>query len=218
VSRFILRRHRDFNGFPGVPEAVIHNGCPPPAEKGPLPPEKDAKGPLHLGFLGKVHPSKGLEPLIEAFQALPPGAAELWIAGKGEPSHERKLRRRTATDGSVHWMGFVEPRRLLERIRVLVAPSLWHDTAPRNVLEAFACGRPVLGSRRGGIPELIAPETGWTYDPDLPGALKEALERILDERSRLAAMSEAALRRARRFDLSAMARKYLRAYRSATEK
>jgi glycosyltransferase involved in cell wall biosynthesis len=75
-------------------------------------------------------------------------------------------------------------------IDALIVPSLWNDTFPGVVFEAFGYGVPVIGSRRGGIPEMIVHgENGLLFDPDdgqgLVAALRSAMDPAL--RARLAA-------------------------------
>ena len=50
------------------------------------------------------------------------------------------------------------------------------------IFEAYACGVPVIGTNRGGIPEIIEQgRTGYIYDPDEEGGLKRLIERLRDE-------------------------------------
>ncbi len=58
---------------------------------------------------------------------------------------------------------------LIADARFVVVPSLWHENYPYVIFEAFAKGKPVIGSRRGGIPELVTDgETGLIFEPDDP--------------------------------------------------
>src|SRR5262249_38354253 len=131
---------------------------------------------IRFGFLGQLRPVKGIEELVDAFLSLPSGSAELLIAGKGDAAYERLLKAKTAERDDVRWLGFVDPQQLLNEIDVLVVPSLWQEPLGLVILEAFAHGRPVIGSQRGGIPELITRETGWLYDPCERGALRTCLQ------------------------------------------
>ena len=71
----------------------------------------------------------------------------------------------TKADKRIRWLGFVNQAQFFQEIDILVVPSIWHDTAPLVILEAYSHGIPVLGSNRGGIPELICPDTGWSMNP-----------------------------------------------------
>jgi glycosyltransferase involved in cell wall biosynthesis len=60
--------------------------------------------------------------------------------------------------GDIEFLGFVsgEPLwKLVREARAMVLPSEWYENAPMSALEAYACGKPVLGARIGGIPEMV---------------------------------------------------------------
>jgi glycosyltransferase involved in cell wall biosynthesis len=57
-----------------------------------------------------------------------------------------------------------------------VLPSEWYENAPMSVLESYACGKPVIGARVGGIPELIQPDvTGFLFESGNADDLTDAL-------------------------------------------
>jgi glycosyltransferase involved in cell wall biosynthesis len=59
-------------------------------------------------------------------------------------------------------------------------PSEWYENAPMSVLEAFAYGKPVIGARIGGIPEMIDEDVnGYLFDPGNADDLREKLELVL---------------------------------------
>jgi glycosyltransferase involved in cell wall biosynthesis len=67
----------------------------------------------------------------------------------------------------------------LSRARAVVVPSLWHENFPYVILQAFAAGKPVIGSRRGGIPELVeAGPHGWLFEPTRPMELAAVIQRV----------------------------------------
>jgi glycosyltransferase involved in cell wall biosynthesis len=62
-----------------------------------------------------------------------------------------------------------------------VLPSEWYENAPLSVLEAYALGKPVIGSSLGGIPELVRPgETGYLFEPRSVDELATTLRAVLD--------------------------------------
>jgi glycosyltransferase involved in cell wall biosynthesis len=72
-----------------------------------------------------------------------------------------------------------------------VAVPTWHDVLPTVVIEAFAAGRPVLGTAMGGIPYLVGPNGGWVVGPSadavsaaLPVARAEAAGKAAAARAR----------------------------------
>jgi len=73
-----------------------------------------------------------------------------------------------------------ELKRPIQRAMAVVIPSRWYENYPRSVIEAFALGKPAIGSRIGGIPELVRDgQTGLTFEPgnaeDLRAKIKELL-------------------------------------------
>jgi len=118
-------------------------------------------------FLGKVESFKGIRTLLEACREIPD--FEIRIAGRGT-MYEEGLRIVEAENLTrVKFLGFQtgdELVRLRREARFVVVPSEWYENCPMVILEAFAAGKPVIGSRIGGIPELIEEGTdGLLYEP-----------------------------------------------------
>jgi glycosyltransferase involved in cell wall biosynthesis len=93
---------------------------------------------------------------------------------------------------------------LMKRAAFVVVPSIWHEPFGRIVIEAYACGTPVLATRMGGLSEIIKDGvTGWLVGPiieERPGverhdpaaAFAAGLVRAFDEAPRLRANARAA--------------------------
>jgi len=114
-------------------------------------------------FAGRLSPEKGAEVLLRAAAA---SRRPLLIAGEGP--QEEKLRalanRLSADVRFLGRLGRLDLIRLIHSARAVVLPSLWYENAPMGILEAYALGRPVIGSRIGGVPELVRDEqTGATF-------------------------------------------------------
>jgi glycosyltransferase involved in cell wall biosynthesis len=180
VSRFILDRHLRFGRFSDVKcQQVIHNvrkaaslGLEKPAH---------AHAGVRIGFIGRLDPSKGVIRLIDAFSQYDRADAELWIAGTGDREHEEHLKRAAQGDPRVRFLGRTSPEDFYPNVDVVVVPSLWNDTFPGVVFESLAFGKPVIGSRRGGIAEMIQQgRNGLLFEPDAPGELLSAI-RLLSE-------------------------------------
>jgi glycosyltransferase involved in cell wall biosynthesis len=132
------------------------------AEKGANPFESHGPGP-HLVAAGRLDPVKGFDILIESFPRLLTlrPEAKLWIAGAFDPegAHERKLlalRNALGLSTSVHFLGFVENPFLLFRHADLFVLSSRYEGLPNVLLEALACGCPVLAlDRPGGTREAL---------------------------------------------------------------
>ncbi len=91
------------------------------------------------------------------------------------------------------------------------------DNHPLAVLEALACGVPVVAPRVGGIPEQLTDETGVLVEPGDPAALARAIGDLLADDERRSGMGEAAAADARaRFGLERQVESYLELYASVT--
>ena len=135
-----------------------------------------------FGFIGTVAEWKGIRQLLDAFRsvAAEPGmpALRLLVAGDGEPAYVDELRATYASDG-VEFLGRVKQTEFFERIDVSIVPSIWHDPLPGVVFESLLFGVPVIGARRGGIPEMVVDRrNGLLYDPDEPGALATCIREM----------------------------------------
>jgi len=105
-----------------------------------------------------------------------------------------------------------EVSRWLREADLYVHPSR-ADTLPSGVLEALACGTPVVASRVGGIPEQVSDETGVLVEPGDPAALAAAIESLLADPDRRGRMGAAAAADARkRFSLERQLDGYLELY------
>ncbi|MCA8967117.1 MAG: glycosyltransferase, partial [Planctomycetes bacterium] len=149
----------------GVPEArftVVENGVDTEALQH-LPPPAAGPGPLRVGYLGTLMPSKGLHVLLAARRQLPPGAITIEAFGNAVPYHgdDGYLTRcfaalRPGDEVRYHGpYGLAELPRILAGIDVLAAPALWHEAFGLTVREALAAGRPVLVSRVGGLQDAV---------------------------------------------------------------
>ena len=72
----------------------------------------------------------------------------------------------------------------IKKTKVAVLPSEWYENCPMTVLEAFAAGKPVIGSDIGGIPELIEGGVdGFTFPPGDATALAEKISWVWENRT-----------------------------------
>jgi glycosyltransferase involved in cell wall biosynthesis len=118
--------------------------------------------PLRIAFLGRLDPTKGPDLLIKAMRNLSCLPLELHLYGisQGEngQAYLRRLQTLASGDARIQFFPAVPGEQvipLLQRYHLLAVPSRWLETGPLVVLEAFAAGIPVIGSRLGGIAELV---------------------------------------------------------------
>ncbi|HSV14689.1 MAG TPA: glycosyltransferase family 4 protein, partial [Tepidisphaeraceae bacterium] len=132
-------------------------------------------------FLGRLALRKGVDTLLQALaQVTPNGRVQLVIAGSGDerPAIEQMIDKLNLRD-RVRLVGRVVgdlKTYLLQNALCTVMPSRGWEAFPLVVLESFAAGRPVIGSRIPGLEDLIAPDvTGLLFTDesaaDLAGAL-----------------------------------------------
>ncbi|MBT9386741.1 glycosyltransferase [Pseudooceanicola sp. CBS1P-1] len=155
ISEHVARLTREVLGTDNT--HVIYNAVPDVFLDTPRP-ETPREGPLAFGYLGRLHPTKGVTELIEAWQASGLAAAghRLRLAGDNLGV---KLPEDPAAHG-IDVLGRQEAIPFLDSLDVMFLPALWHEPFGRSVVEALARGLFVVGSPMGGIPELIPPERG----------------------------------------------------------
>jgi glycosyltransferase involved in cell wall biosynthesis len=118
---------------------------------------------------------------LAAFRATALPHWRLLVAGTGEPRYVEQLKADHA-DPRIEFLGRQEPATFYLRLDATVVPSLLNEALGNVVFESLVHGRPVLGSRRGGIPEMLADgETGLLFDPETEGDLASALQRFADD-------------------------------------
>ena len=129
-------------------------------------------------YLGRLSEEKGVKTLIDASISLfqDNGRSgefndhKLKIIGGG-PIMEKMMYyvRSLGVEKNIEFMGHrshEEAMEVLKFSKFLVIPSEWYENFPYSVLEAFTLGKPVIGSRIGGIPELVKNwETGLLFEP-----------------------------------------------------
>ena len=182
--------------------ATIHHGIE--VEKFPFDPE----GSEDLLFFGRIHPDKGAGEAIRAARA---AGRKLIMCGlvQDEGYHQREVA--PFLDGTaVDYRGVVggeERLRALGRAKGLLHLIGFDEPFGLSVIEAMACGTPVIAYRRGSMPELI--------DHDVTGFLVDNFDEAVAAIERLDEIDRQACRRAveQRFTVERMADEYLALYR-----
>lgn len=131
-------------------------------------------------YFGRIIDEKGVDRIIEAAGEI--GGYKIKIIGNGPD--EAMLRERVEKEGlsNVEFLGTkwgAELDAILQKAAFTIVPSIWHENFPYVINQAFAFGRPVIGSHRGGIPELVEHGTrGLVLEPDNPGELAAAIREL----------------------------------------
>lgn len=130
-------------------------------------------------YLGRLSAEKGIPTLLAAHEEAQ-GAWPLVVAGTGPLEADLKQQYKHAT-----FLGHVTGDRLhdvIDRAAVVVIPSEWYENCPMSVLEAMAYGKPVVGSRMGGIPELVVDGvTGLLFEAGDTYSLLAQMNRLMGE-------------------------------------
>jgi glycosyltransferase involved in cell wall biosynthesis len=138
-----------------APWHVVYNGVPMDTYTFRSEVEKNAP----LVFLGRIEPTKGTHLAIEIARR---SGTPLVIAGNIPDEHREYFRTQIAPhlDGaSISYIGpvnDVEKNLLLGRARAFLMPILWDEPFGIVMAEALACGTPVIGLKRGSVPEVVA--------------------------------------------------------------
>jgi glycosyltransferase involved in cell wall biosynthesis len=188
VSERVLSIHTDLGLFAETPiRTVIHNASTaPPGVPHPRP---LCTGEITFGFIGRLTEEKGIENLMRALAILPSERFRTLIAGRVSEPEQQRLRALSG-DARIEFMGFVAPDDFYRAVDVVIAPSIWHDPGPLVVADAKAAGRPILGTRFGGMPEAIEHGvTGWLTDAD-PDSLAESMSAIAADPQTIVDISE----------------------------
>jgi len=156
-------------------------------------------------FVGRITRQKGLPVLLRAAGALDPGTQLVIAAGQPDTPElaaevTTLVEQLQAARSGVIWLSGMLAKReviqLLSHATVFACPSLYEPLGIVN-LEAMACGTAVVASRVGGIPEVVADgETGLLVPPGDPVALADALNTVVRDTGRAAAMGQLGRKRA----------------------
>lgn len=159
-------------------------------------PERRVKDAGYVLYLGRLSQEKGVDVLLNAWGMLKD--IPLKIAGTGPMGSSLK---KIVVDNAlshVEFLGLLEPAQcqdLLREAKVVVIPSVCYENFPRVVVEAFACGIPVIASRLGSLQELVEDgETGLLFEPGNAPALAHAVRLCFENRMKVSYMGDNARR------------------------
>lgn len=190
----ILRQHGFAGPTPIIPatgvDTTIFQPCPQRAQ-GSRP---FTAGPFTVGYVGRFVPEKGIDLLLEAIRLLrtAPGGSDpgvrLRLIGAGADGERLTLLARTLGIADAVEFAAAQPPAELSaaycRLHALVLPSrttpVWKEQLGRVLLEAMACGVPVIGSDSGAIPEVIA-TAGQVFPEGDAAALADCIQRLVLE-------------------------------------
>jgi len=140
-------------------------------------------------YVGRLSHEKGIETLIDAVKEID---VILKVIGDGPLKENLRKKIQAENIKNVELLGYRTGQNLHHEIKksmCLVIPSEWYENNPRTVIEAFAMGKPVVGARIGGIPELVRNgETGLTFISGDIHDLREKIRLMLSNKEKLSNM------------------------------
>ncbi|MDJ0618999.1 MAG: glycosyltransferase family 1 protein [Calothrix sp. MO_192.B10] len=155
-------------------------------------------------YLGRQDPYKNLQRLITAFAALPNCSDyQLWLAGPTDKRYTPLLKTQVAELGITHQVKFLnyvpysDLPTIINQALALVFPSLWEGFG-FPVLEAMACGTPVITSNISSLPE-VAGDAAILINPYNTSEITEAMEAIVTDMDLRDRLSVAGINRANQF-------------------
>ncbi len=210
VSQFVADEVIDVFGIDPDRVRVVHNGAPAlrPAEEREslaLAGRSLVGGTDYLLSLGTIEPRKDFPSLIAAFDLLAPSHPQLLLviagpdgwgadavdAAIGSSPHRSRIRR-------TGWIDDQRRDELLAGASAFVYPSIYEGFG-LPPLEALALGTPVVATRVGALPEILAESAGWA-DPGNPDSLASAIDEVLRDPSTAAHRTRLGENRLAQFD------------------
>jgi glycosyltransferase involved in cell wall biosynthesis len=191
--------------------------------------EPQRSGPFTVGFFARIAPEKGLHVLAEAYRILresgelPDARFEAagYMAADCKPYLEgiQKRLKDVGLDGEFHYRGVLdrsEKIAFLRRLDVMSVPATYDEPKGVSLLEAMACGVPLVQPRRGSFTEIVENTGGGLLvQPDDSESLAQAILRIVNDRQLGEELSANGFRGVReQYTAANMADRVLEAYES----
>ncbi|NCD09302.1 MAG: glycosyltransferase [Negativicutes bacterium] len=178
ISGYILNDHLKFELFQNTPiKCVIYNRRDSKSLNCKNIAQLNSRDGINIGFMGSLVPSKGVELIINSARMLNFSNLHFLIAGEGDSKYVNQLKNKS-TD-NISFLGRTSPANFFPNIDVLVVPSLWNEPLGMVIAESFMFGKPVIGSNRGGIPEMISHEyNGLIFQVEKKNDLTRCIEKF----------------------------------------
>jgi glycosyltransferase involved in cell wall biosynthesis len=187
--------------FKHVAITQIYNGIDLPAPR-PMPANK------RILFVGRLTAVKGIHELVDAFKTvssvLPD--AQLLLVGDGEAKKvlEENVKY-LKLETKVKFAGWLDQAQIFKAYansRLVVIPSIWPENLATVCIEAMAVGRPVIGTKVGGIPEMVRHgKTGMLVEPGNSKQLADSITELLKDGELCEAMSKSAVTASKNFSI-----------------
>ncbi len=228
LSRFIRDDYLKNSALDPRRAYILHN-CVDTARFTPGPPPDGLRAQLGFApgdfvvlFCGRLEPDKGIHKLLDALAIVPERQIKLLIVGSPffgrtqQSAFLRKLEQQAKALGDrVRFTGYIHNEELPAYYRLadlVCVPTMVEEAAGLVAVEAMACGRPVLATRSGGMPEYLAGSQAVLVDrsDDVTGQLAWSIRMLYEHPDLCAQMGAAGAQRARDFSVSAFYDEFVR--------
>ena len=165
---------------------------------GSSPPSSNRRGTARFGYLGRISPEKGIDLLVDTLTALSPeldfefefcSSSFKLVVQPDDLKLVAEIRALAQKDRRIKILDNVQDedlRSVLANWDAMVVPSRWLESGPQVVYESFAVQTPIIGSRLGGIAELVSDgETGLLFEAGNRTALTNILIECANTPTRL---------------------------------
>jgi glycosyltransferase involved in cell wall biosynthesis len=191
----------------------------------------DSNRGFRIGYFARIAPEKGLHVLAEAYVRFRRGmnrmGARLEVAGYAAPMYGayletvKRVLKQAGLEGEFTYHGVVDREGKLAFLRsldVLSVPATYDEPKGMFLLEAMACGVPVVQPRRGAFTEVVEKTSGGLLvTPDDPDALAEAFHQLCNDPAAAAALGENGFQNARKhYSIEVSASRLLEVYVAVT--
>jgi len=171
-----------------------------------------------LGYIGGLGKRKNIEIILKVAEEFGQENVLFKIAGRG-PELNKLIRLKNKLGlNNVEFVGFVPEEKLnnfYNSLDVFIFPSLYEGFG-LPVLEAMACGVPIIASNRGAIPEIVG-NAGILVNPQSTAQIIGGIKKLMHKKN-LEILRKKSIKRAKRFGWETTAREYLKLLRNLTKK
>lgn len=213
-SQFVINKLRSNGLFQDVKAEKVPLGIELKSKKF----EKDYST-IDILYVGNLGEHKGVHILLNAFKKLKNNNIRLNIVGKG--TCEKKLKIMAENDKRIKFHGFLEGKELLnmyENANLTVVPSIWYDNSPMVIYESFNSGTPVIGSRIGGIPELVEDGfNGYLFEVGNVVELEKLLEDLINKPDKLKKLENGTIESIKKYSMENHIKKLEKEYQLLTK-
>ena len=214
ASKFVIHKLKENHIFESTRCVVLPNAI----DLGEILSSEKDYNTIDILYVGSLSKHKGVEILVNAFKDLQSTNAVLHIVGKG--SYVEHLKKISNGDRRIVFHGFLQGSDLSDLYRkanLTIVPSIWYEPFGLTIIESFKHGTPVLGSKIGGIQEIIEEgRNGLLFEPGNVLELREKLEHLIKSPSELAKLEAGAFLDVHQYDLSVHVSKLEDVYKMCT--